>query len=108
MNTVELYVEPILIGALTLALLILPFAPELLVVGFARLEPLKAFSDVALAAVLVGVAYFVGILADRLIDTCMQALERHIAFASRWPAWRFRPGWRRTSLRAGKPPGTRD
>jgi hypothetical protein len=77
MNTVELYVEPILIGALMLALLILPLAPELLMFDFARFERLKALSDVALAAVLVSAAYFVGILGDRLIDTCLQALERH-------------------------------
>src|SRR5689334_1418012 len=75
MNTAELYIEPILIGALTLGLLILPFAPEIL--DLARSEMLKPFGDVALGAVLVGVVYFVGILVDRVIDTHLQALERH-------------------------------
>jgi hypothetical protein len=75
MNTAELYIEPILIGALTLALLVFPFAPEIL--DLARSETLKPFGDVALGAVLVGIAYFVGILVDRLIDTSLQALERH-------------------------------
>lgn len=75
MNTAELYVEPILIGALTLTLLALPFAPELL--DLARSDTLKLFSDVSLGAALVGIAYFVGILVDRLIDSCLKALEQH-------------------------------
>src|SRR6266568_726120 len=75
MNTAELYIEPILIGVLTLVLLALPFAPEIL--DLARSGTLKPFGDIAVGAVLVGAAYFVGILVDRLIDTCLQALERH-------------------------------
>ena len=75
MNTAELYVEPILIGALTVALLSLPFAPELW--GIVRSDLLKSFDGVAFGALLVGVIYFVGILADRLMDTCLEPLERH-------------------------------
>jgi hypothetical protein len=75
MNTAELYVEPILIGALTVALLSLPFAPELW--GMVRSDRFKSFDGVAFGALLVGVIYFVGILADRLMDTCLDALDRH-------------------------------
>lgn len=75
MNTAELYIEPILTGALMLALLALPFAPEIL--ELARSKELLTVGGVALGAVLVGLAYFFGIVVDRLIDTCLQPLERH-------------------------------
>lgn len=75
MNTAELYVEPILVGALVIALLSLPLAPEILEI--LRSELFKSFAGVALGAILVGLIYFVGIVADRLIDSCLEALERH-------------------------------
>ena len=75
MDTAEVYVEPILIGALALALLAIPFSPE--IIAFAQSEKLKLPGGIALGAVLVGIAYLIGILADRLIYSCLEALERH-------------------------------
>lgn len=75
MNTAELYVEPIIIGFLALMLLTLPYAPE--VAALAGAQKLELPEGVALGAVLIGMAYLVGMLADRLIDTGFEALERH-------------------------------
>jgi hypothetical protein len=112
MNTTELYVEPILIGALALALLALPFAPgivDLSTPGIVDLS-IKLPSDIALGAILVGIAYLLGILVDRLIDSCLGALERHhrVRFAlsglipddpdAREAAWDKRPNAEKDDL----------
>jgi hypothetical protein len=74
-NTAQLYVEPIIVGSLVLALLSLPYAPE--VMALVPTKPLKLPQGFALGAVLVGIAYLVGMLADRLIDSGLEAVEQH-------------------------------
>jgi hypothetical protein len=70
MNTTELYVEPVFIGALVLAMLVAPWAPELI----ALLKPLEGLIG---GAILVGASFLVGIVADRLIDSILEAPARH-------------------------------
>jgi hypothetical protein len=72
-KTGELLVEQVLIGSLMMVAAGLPWAPEIL--RMAR-EPGSALG-IAGGASLVGVAYLLGILGDRLADTLTEEIERH-------------------------------
>src|SRR4051812_11844136 len=87
-KTAELYVEPILIGSILLIMLAFLFALEegclisenlCVISGDLKPEPLKLElpEGIALGALLVGLAYLLGILIDRLLDSGFEALERH-------------------------------
>jgi hypothetical protein len=75
-NTAQLYVEPIIVGFLVLLLFALPYAPEIVSI-LGQMQKLNLPNEVALGAVLIGLAYVVGMLADRLIDSGLEALEKH-------------------------------
>jgi hypothetical protein len=73
MNTAQLHVEQVLIGALVLFAGLLPWVPELVV----YLEQAGNVVDLVAGATAIGAAYLIGILFDRLADTVTERLERH-------------------------------
>jgi hypothetical protein len=72
-KTGELFVEQVLIGFVMLAAVAVPWAPEVLALA-RRPEP---FFGVVVGAALLGLAYLIGILGDRVADTLTEGLERH-------------------------------
>jgi len=73
MKTGELFVEQVLIGSVMMVAAGLPWAPEILCLAREQGTAL----GVAGGAALVGVAYLLGILGDRLADTLTEEIERH-------------------------------
>lgn len=85
MKTTEIFVEQVLIGALVLGAAALPWWPEV-----ARLFVPGGIVGLGGGLAVVGVAYLLGILCDRLADTLTEDLERHhrLRFALAWPTLR--------------------
>lgn len=73
MKTTELYVEQVLIGAIVLFALGLPWAPEIL--NF--LSASKTVDKVVGGTIAIGVSFLLGILFDRFADTLTEPLEKH-------------------------------
>ena len=73
MKTAELYFEQILVGSLIIAILLLPWLPELA----ASLSKETVASGIALGALVVGIAFWLGIPFDRFADTLLERLDRH-------------------------------
>jgi len=69
----QLYLEQVLIGAVGLLILALPWFPTVL----AALGGLKDASSLATGSIAAGAAFLVGIPLDRLADTLTERLERH-------------------------------
>src|SRR5581483_2899312 len=72
-KTGELFVEQVLIGALLLATGVLPWAPEIM----ARVADKDTSLALVAAATLLGTAYVLGILGDRVADTLTESLDQH-------------------------------
>lgn len=73
MNTTDLYVEQVLIGALVLLALVMPWAPEIL----CAIKDWEAVDRVGGGALVLGISFLLGILFDRFADTLTEPLERH-------------------------------
>lgn len=90
MKTTELFVEQVFVGFLVLLIAALPFHPELLE-QFGAANDLGTFGGIAVAAGLVGTAYLLGVVFDRLADSLLRGLDQHnrLRFALRglktWP-----------------------
>lgn len=69
MKTTELYIEQVIIGFLVLAIIALPWAPELSY----KLGDI----NIAEGSVLLGLAFLLGIPFDRFADTLSERLDRH-------------------------------
>jgi hypothetical protein len=73
MKTTELYVEQCFIGALVIAIVLIPWIPEL----WSELESLNAAIGLVTGSIALGVAFWLGIPFDRLADTLTERLDRH-------------------------------
>ncbi len=73
MKTTELYVEQVLIGALAIAIAVLPWLPELR----SRLTSIDAPIGLAGGSLALGLAFWLGIPFDRLADSISDRLDRH-------------------------------
>jgi hypothetical protein len=77
-STTDIYVESVLVGFLVLVMLGLPFSGELLCAAQAvKLPEGSLGSWIVGGAATVGVAYLLGIVADRLIDSALESTQRH-------------------------------
>ena len=79
MKTTEIFIEQVLIGSLLIVIVIL-FATQgkmLDLLSLQALDSLKTLHAIGLGAAFVGLAYWIGILYDRIADTLMQDFERH-------------------------------
>lgn len=73
MKTTEIFVEQVLIGAVVLAAVGLPFVPQQL----ALWKQTGAAKDLfAILASLIGVAYLLGVISDRFADSLLTRRER--------------------------------
>ena len=80
MKTTELYIEQVLIGAIALFALALPWTPEILsLVGDS-----KTADTFVGATVAIGVSFLLGILFDRFADTLTEPLEKHNRIRFTW------------------------
>lgn len=80
MKTTELYVEQVLIGAIALFALALPWTPEILsLVGDSKTA--DTFVGVTVA---IGVSFLLGILFDRFADTLTEPLDKHNRIRFTW------------------------
>ncbi len=78
MKTTEIFVEQVLIGFMVLFMGILPFLPELKTwLGSSNSSDQDAWKALSAGVVVVGAAYLIGILFDRMIDTLLQDLDEH-------------------------------
>ena len=73
MNTTDLYVEQVLIGALVFLALVMPWAPEILY----AIKDWEAVDRLGGGALVLGISFLLGILFDRFADTLTEPLERH-------------------------------
>ena len=71
----ELFFEQVLIGLLVLAVLTLPFAPEL--IPRAKLAELNTILGVARGALVLAVAFVLGLVFDRVADSLADRLDTH-------------------------------
>jgi len=69
----ELYLEQVLIGALGIAIAVLPWLPEI----SDKLTAIQVEDALAIGSAAVGVAFWLGIPLDRLADTLTERLDRH-------------------------------
>lgn len=86
MKTTELYIEQVIIGLLVLAIVALPWTPEL--------KGTLGEINLAEGSVLLGLAFLLGIPFDRLADTLTERLDRRhrLQFAlARWVGQKFPP-----------------
>jgi hypothetical protein len=87
MKTSELYLEQVLIGALAIVIVVLPWLRELAT----KLSALDTASGLAGGSLALGLAFWLGIPLDRLADTLSERLDRHgrlrfaLARAKGWP-----------------------
>ncbi|MEA2876352.1 MAG: hypothetical protein QOF14_1548 [Hyphomicrobiales bacterium] len=72
MKTTELYLEQVLIGFLIIAIVALPWIPELL----SRTEDIKTGIGIIGGSAALGFAFFIGVPFDRLADTLTGRLDR--------------------------------
>jgi hypothetical protein len=105
-NTSTVYVEPIFVGCLIGLALALPFYDDLTCFYHYLWSDLH-ISGTFLGVFIIGVAYLIGIPADRLLDSLMEGLERHcrIRFALK-EAIKDKSIWR--NFRNGKDPFPQD
>jgi hypothetical protein len=75
MNFAEVYIEPLFVGGLTIVMIAIPFQCELasIIEGTGLLDS----QELVTGATIVGLAYLIGTIVDRFIDTCLEDLERH-------------------------------
>ncbi|MDN3514431.1 MAG: hypothetical protein NG747_08530 [Candidatus Brocadia sp.] len=71
MKTTEIFVEQVLIGLLVLATGFLPYIP------MEKIKELKEFNSLIEGAVIIAIAYLVGIVLDRFADTLLERLEQY-------------------------------
>jgi len=76
MNTSTVYVEPIFVGCLIGLALALPFYDNLMCF-YHYLPSDQQIGATFLGVFVIGVAYLIGIPADRLLDSLMEGLEKH-------------------------------
>lgn len=79
MKTTEIFVEQLLIGFLVIFILVMFgfYDADLLAEWRAVLRELETASKIGLAAVLVGAAYWIGIIYDRCADTILKDFDQH-------------------------------
>jgi len=75
-NISEVYIGPFFVGVLTLVALALPIYPEL-ACHLGCLEPLGGTALTALGVPALGLAYVLGVVLDRLMDTMLASTEQH-------------------------------
>jgi hypothetical protein len=73
MKTGELWIEQVLIGGLGIAVVALPWLPELLRAG----SDVGTVAGLAGGSIALGIAFWLGIPLDRLADTLTDRLDRH-------------------------------
>ena len=80
MKTTELYVEQVLIGAMALFALVLPWSPEMRML----VQYPKSMALILGGALVLGVSFLLGILFDRFADTLTEPLENHQRIRFTW------------------------
>ena len=76
MKTSELYFEPIAIGALVMAILLLPGLPKLLYLDILDIKEISTVAGIAGGSIALGIAFWLGIPFDRFADTLTDRLNR--------------------------------
>ena len=74
MKTSQLYIEQVLIGALIILIVSLPWLPEFLKID---LKDVSTVAGLAGGSLVLGAAFWLGIPFDRFSDTLLDRLNRH-------------------------------
>ena len=84
MKTTEVFIELVLIGSMVLAIAALPFLPEI-VGSWLTSANWPIVGGIVASAILIGIAYLLGVVFERLADSCMEIWEKHsrLRFASK-------------------------
>ena len=96
MKTTELFVEQVLIGFLVLLVAALMFWTD--VYAFAARRSDKTIDVLVTGGVLVGAAYLIGMVYDRIADTLLQDIEGHGRLQFALSRFKFRNGKIRTRV----------
>lgn len=78
MTPTAVFVEQVLIGSILVAILVLPIHPEIGDLVKLWKSDSFLFDKLAVGAILLGIVYLMGVVADRLADTILEIWERHI------------------------------